>query len=368
MKDMMVERVALLKDIFQETGRFGGENAVYLFDISRGKLTPPLWKSERVRLSPEAKAEYFERPMVALVDWPITCLGLNSGQVHQITFIEDFHKIETFPSRFLDSSGLRGSVASYVDDVRFRDFSSIRSLVPLERGNCKKIYEASYGGIFELKNDSPEISDMLMPGFGAVALTSASSAVVYDEKLKFVRGPRSMPYDSGDRSKVGDLVDAVTSDMSFAKFTPFDGSGGRQARYHIEGDKVFLAHGNYYDERITVKDMKTKEIVGEPVRILGSLGFASYNGEVFDMRRYRCRNGDYINLVRSVDDQDKNPIIDLRGKRVTSFASTKTKGVVVAVYDQSRNATTFLSHLNQKPFAEFEGRYLLIPSTLGGSH
>ncbi|MEK6894517.1 MAG: hypothetical protein AABX10_03570 [Nanoarchaeota archaeon] len=354
-----MEKLVLTKEIPSQA--YGGRRQVHLFNLEDLKLSPEVWQADPVPLNPKANIELFENPQVALVDGRDIYIGLNTGQTHKVSCFEDHHFESSFPCRFLDTSGLRLE-RSGIDHLKLTGLLSITSLVSVNIGDRKEIAEASYGGVFELEDVNRQ--EFLLPGHSAINLTPVSSAVIYEGKLLAVNACLKTP--PPFKSIRGDLIDITTGEVVFNRFTPFDGSGCMQARYHIERDRVYLAHGNYPDEKITVIDMKTKKIVGNPVRIFGTFGFAEYQGEVFDMRD-RGAQGRNLALVKSIDPQEY-PVMDLKGKRVTSFASTKSKGIVVGIYDKDRNATSFSSHLDGKQFAEFEGDYCILPSTLSGTH
>jgi len=81
---------------------------------------------------------------------------------------------------------------------------------------------------------------------------------------------------------IGDLVNAHTKEVLVTGVEPFDGSGFAPGKHFTHRDKIYIHHGDYPGERITIKTIegKTKDIVP----VWSSDGFVAHQGVVYDIR------------------------------------------------------------------------------------
>jgi len=218
----------------------------------------------------------------------------------------------------------------------FREISSIIE-------NNGEIYDGSAAGIFKT-NDSQQTP---------LLKEWVTSLVIYNGRLCYVPLGRNHFLDELEfgrnreseeiKRKGGCLVDALSGEIVFEKLTPFDGSGGRQAEYHLSGDTAYVHHGDWPYEKIRIQDIKTGKIIKEVI-IRTSAGFVEYNGEVFDSRMEDDRT--FWFMRSDEEDNEKNLLFEVGA--YDSVASHPDLGILVARYDSDKDRTTVISHLRPK--------------------
>lgn len=334
MKDGLVVQLSTNDD--QYSGR---KNSVYLWTPGQ-ELSKPIWESERIRFSKGNSVILDETITKAIKQWSIVYLGLNTGSVHRILTIGDEPRVETYPSRFFDYSGIRGDARGRVEHDVITGRRDITGLVEFEG----HIYDGSNSGLFKTEENKQ------------VDTRRVSSVVVYKNRLCIVPWPHEMTRESFENDKAGCLVDAITKDVIADKFTPFDGSGMKQADYFIHGENVFLSHGNHPCQKVSVKRISTGETISS-ISVLDSSHFVEYQGEVYDMRS-GFTQGSNLRLVNSMNGYDGKGVIFSvpEGYQYASVLSTRDQGILVSLFDPKKKISRVVSHLApDKPLIEVEG-------------
>ncbi|MBT7237910.1 hypothetical protein HN865_03570 [Candidatus Woesearchaeota archaeon] len=162
--------------------------------------------------------------------------------------------------------------------------------------------------------------------------------------------------DSIRESKAGNLIDVSNGEIVMERVEPFDGSGMSPGEHVIVGDHLYMHHGNYPGETITVRKFPTGEtVVAHNVKTTKLLG--EHNGHAIDYRE-----GLGPNAIRRTDkDYDFTPIFtEPRGERITSVASGDDVGLLVALYNREGNKTRIINHQNpEENLLESPGRLSL---------
>ena len=158
----------------------------------------------------------------------------------------------------------------------------------------------------------------------------------------------SMLDDSLRESHAGDLIAIPSNETIMMKVEPFDGSGMSPGKHLTANGKVYIHHGNWPNERITIRDLTNGEVVKE-IPLMTSYGFAEHEGVVYDVRM--CP-GDgqrerITRVLRSDEGYKAKPIFEQPdGEEITSIASGGIDGLLVALYSGVCDQTRIVTHRN----------------------
>jgi hypothetical protein len=226
------------------------------------------------------------------------------------------------------------------------------------------IYDASYAGLFKTQTDelvddrqigsleSIEGRLLIVPhGINPKELDDIdyiSPRLTPDGKV-LIMDPTGFRFkDSFTRSNAGSLIDALTKEVIMYKVVPFDGSGYCPGRHVISKGKIYVRHGNYPNERITITNMRTQE-ESENIHILTSNGFIVHNGLVYDKRVCEVPGSDKrrVRMLRS-DEAESATAQSLyntkQGERISGLASAGSLGLLIALHDENTMSAKIISH------------------------
>ncbi len=332
------------------------KNSLHFLDTSRWVLSKSLWDSERIPIS-SPNINLHQKITSAL--WSnrglSVYIGLNDGSVHRVEYFpanksidKDIHNVSSGMSRFPDYQPLRGRARWDVEGSIIDGARGINGIIEHGDEHRPAVFDASFAGLFETQSGK------------VINNCRISSILEYDGKLCMVPLPREFTRESFEMEKAGSLVDVFTGEVLFRNFTPFDGSGYKQADYFINQGQVYLHHGNYPCERITVKEIATGKQVSS-VNVLTSNGFVEYDHQVYDMRDCGDRE---LHLIRSTEKNTYRPAFTVpEGYQFNSMISTKNRGILISLYSQDRNTTAIYSHLEpETPVTQVDGLAELIPA------
>ena len=170
--------------------------------------------------------------------------------------------------------------------------------------------------------------------------------------------------DSARESHAGDLIDAISKETVMKGVEPFDGSGMSPGDHLIAGDRLYMHHGNYPGERITIRDFPSGK-VQNIVPLITTGKFVEHNGRVYDARECPSepdsdRGDRHTSLLRSDEGYEapSGSLFDVpKGERIVSMASAGTHGLLAAIYNQKKNKATVVSHLAPtQPLLKCKGR------------
>ncbi len=342
-------------------------------------LTVHLWAPGEVLSDPLWKAPIGEHPWKeeeqAITEYPLEFLfannhlymGMDSGYIEKVD-VKTGESLARYGQRkFLDQGEAKPT--------------KIRGLV-LFNG---KVHDASYAGLF-VTESGEEVDDR-----------QVGSVEVYDGRLLIVphgANPKQLEgrdynsprvsesknrrtitlapslyrfYDSVRESKAGDLIDAISKEVIMECVRPFDGSGMSPGKHVIVGNKVYMHHGNYPGERITIRSFPTGEIT-DVIHLITTGGFVNQEGLVYDIRvcppsslsglherttRILRSNEDYNAPSGSLFDKPES-------EHFSGIASAGIDGLLIGLFNKEQNKTKVISHLNPgKPLLESDSRLFL---------
>src|SRR3989344_2371113 len=323
--------------------------SVHLWKIGE-PLSLPLWVAPRGHTRPTTP----EYP--ALAEFPRTILavdnrlflGLSSGSIEEID-MESTERVARYGPRLM------------IDHTGTPQVGNIRGLVNLEG----KIFDAGAAGLFETQSGK-QLDDRRI---GSVEVLNTSICVVphgMNAKQQSHREQESVTaYDGRTgqgtvytdaliiefvfgrtrEANVGDLVAMPGNEVVMEGVEPFDGSGGSPGRHITANGKVYTHHGNWPAERITIRDLATRETVSE-IPLMTSEGFAIHEGRVYDMRM--CPGDGKRKRITRVMSSDKdqatpNDVLfeEPVGEQITSIASAGVGGLLVALFNSGRTRVVY---------------------------
>lgn len=323
--------------------------SVHTWELGK-ELSAPIWQSRKIQFSRGNNVLLPEYPSCIEPIWiggagGDCYLGLNNGGVHAVLCADspEHRQIETLPSRFPDYNSLRGEARMNEEHLIISGVRKILSLVNF-RG---KFYDASFSGLFETGNGKQ--IDPRRIKYAGVYNGRLCIVPTYPEKKDLENGKENKDY------HVGSLVDALTKEVIIEKLTPFDGSGCKQADYLIHEDRAFVHHGDWPDEKITIRGFPSGEVITS-IQIPTSEGFILHQGQVYDFRDLRQIGEDGVGLMKSDVKGRQEPLFRIP-QSYTSAVSAGDKGIFLALYDSKVDRSRLISHLYpDKPFLESAGR------------
>jgi hypothetical protein len=234
-----------------------------------------------------------------------------------------------------------------------------------------ELYDVSNAGLFETKKggyadhwDSPIPARQLDNRFlvDAEIVNGRLCLIPHGDNRYGVTGENIGRRDKA--AKAGHLVDGETGDVVFERIHPFDGSGCKPGEHFIHGDEVYIHHGNWPGERITIRSLSTGE-VKKVVRIPTSHGFFAHNGQVYDFRMLSPAHGRETAIMPSTvgeDDEGFESHIVARAPQgqITSAISIGEEGILFARHVHQENRTLILKSRSEEPVLNLEGRVKLI--------
>ena len=352
----------------------------YIVEKFDGKsdYTLHLWKlvqspSEAIWKAP-VKKDPSNANEKAVSDYPKVFLS-NNCHIYMVIYSGAINTLDAKTGQILSRHGPRKTL---IGDKAQR--TPIRRLVSFEG----MVYDSSYGGLYETDSDK-RIDDRQI-----------GSAEVYDGRLLIVphganpkqlkgrdyQSPRKFQHagrnvacfapdlyrfqDSVRESKAGNLIDAVSKEIVMDGVEPFDGSGCSPGRHFTFAGKVYMHHGDYPGERITIREFPSGNAVNI-VPLITTLGFVEHEGTVYDVRDCPHPNGESgarIHRILRSDERDERAhgsLFDLpKDEMLAGIVSGGVDGMLIALFNKEQNRSRIVSHLNQdKPLLEYEGRLFL---------
>lgn len=324
------------------------KNQTYVHTWKPGKdLSEAIWESQPVVLSPDCKIHLSEIPTCVapfFAGGGHCFIGLNTGSVHR-AFAPDIGEnkgVFTFESRFPDYNSMRGRERDEVESDIIQGARSIFQIIHF-LGNA---HDVSLAGLFETENGKQIDSRRI------------SSAVVYQGRLCIVPTHPGRKLEQQGQTyqsyRAGSLVDAITKEVVVPELTPFDGSGMKQAEYLIHDELAYVHHGNWPDERISIKELPSGRVISS-FNIPTSSGFILHQGKVFDFRDGRQFGKQEGLCLVETREGVKKPIARLQ-EPYTSAVSAGERGIILATYDHKTDVGKLVSFLHQdKPLYECKG-------------
>jgi len=317
------------------------------FDLLVGLNRVPIWKGVRGQTSPFSPHAFYELPTAFLRVKDSLFVGTDAGNIEEIELKIDQEGFVR-SGRTVVKIGPRLTVSG-------RDLitSSINSLV----WHDGDVYDASMAGLFETIGCT-EIDGRYIAS--AETLGDRLLVVPYGiNRIRFKEEGHGMR-DLGETLRESNASNDVNSgEVIMEKVNPFDGSGYAPGKHFISGDRVFISHGDWPNELITIRDLKSGETEKE-VRIATTYFFVEHDGQVYDARM--CSEDGRLRetrILRSDEDYSapSGSLFDVpTDVSLTSVASADEKGLLLALYRRGENKTSLVSHLDPtKKILEVDG-------------
>ncbi len=324
------------------------ELQVHLWKVGE-QLSNPLWSSVR-------GDNYEDYQYPRLSESPTAFLGVD-GQLFMGMSSGYIQHVDLQEGRTVARYGPRLTMGHGEPAV-----ASIRGLV-LHNG---KVHDGSTAGLFETVEKRRLDSRII----GSVEVAAGKLLIVPHGRVSIYPGRPSEKVLGGERvdayeginiivrdPHIGDLVDASNGEVVMRDVHPFDGSGMSPGEHCIVRYHLYMHHGNYPGETITVRKFPTGEVVAS-YNILTTKLLGEHHGQAIDYRR-----GLGPNAIRMTDkDYDSPPIFaEPFGEKITSAASLGEEGLLVALYNESKNSSRIINHERPKEsLVEAKGKMRIV--------
>lgn len=313
--------------------RLNGTQSIHLWKLGE-ELPEPVWTQS---IEHDHRYPNFSSPLLLVEDRLF--IGLVSGHIVEIDVNSGEEEVCYGPREIV---GIEGEESAPVSHLAL----------------CNgKVYDGSAEGLFDTTRDV-SIDDRIIGGIEVI--DGKLYIIPHGLNPRLLKncppGMSAFAY-SIKESNAQHLVDIESGEVVMKHVHPFDGSGYSPGTHFVHDDKIYIHHGDWPDEKITIRSFPDGKIV-QQVRVPTSSHFTAHDGRVYDFRhggsapkQVLPSDEDYDGATRSLFDVPE-------GTNVLSMASAGERGLLIATYNGAKGKVVS-HHSPNKPLLELPGSLYL---------